>query len=334
MKKDEHADELFVRHPANPILKASMWPYRINSVFNPAATRLQDGRTLLLCRCEDMRGISHLCKAVSENGVGGWVIDKAPTLAADPDQYPEELWGLEDPRITYVEELQVYVITYTAYTKGGPGVSMATTKDFETFERYGLVMQPDDKNAALFPSKFNDQFALIHRPVADERPCMWISYSPDLHNWGGHKILLRSRRGPWWDANKIGLGPPPIETPKGWLVLYHGVRQHAAGSLYRIGMALFDKENPEVCIRRSPCWVFRPETPYELAGDVGYVVFPCGWTLGDDGDTLHMYYGAADTCVAMATSSLKKLTNWIMRYGSTFTGVAGQKAEEEHLGND
>src|SRR5450755_4106743 len=121
---------LLHRHPANPILSSKDWPYRINSVFNAGATLLADGSTLLLCRVEDRRGLSHLCVARSLNGVDGWKIDPEPTLLPDPERYPEELWGIEDPRITYVPELQKYAIAYTSFSKGGPGVSLALTTDF------------------------------------------------------------------------------------------------------------------------------------------------------------------------------------------------------------
>jgi predicted GH43/DUF377 family glycosyl hydrolase len=91
-------------------------------VFNAGATMLADGTTLLLCRVEDRRGLSHLCAARSRNGVDGWEIDKEPTLMPNPQAYPEEIWGIEDPRITFVPELQQYVVTYTSYSRGGPGV--------------------------------------------------------------------------------------------------------------------------------------------------------------------------------------------------------------------
>jgi hypothetical protein len=140
---------------------------------------------------------------------------------------------------------------------------------------------------------------------------MWISYSPDLRHWGSHKIILAARRGGWWDANKIGLCSPPIETPKGWLTIYHGVRQTASGSIYRLGLALFDLNNPEVCLQRGESWVFGPEAPYERDGDVKDVVFPCGQTIGADGDTIYLYYGAADTCIALATGSIRALLAWL-----------------------
>src|SRR6185295_15055848 len=193
---------LFHRYEKNPILTASDWPYPAHTVFNPGATRLADGTTLLLCRVEDRRGQSHLCAARSANGVDGWIIDASPTMKPEPDRYPEELWGIEDPRITFVDELGKYVIAYTAFSRGGPGVALALTTDFRTFERLGLVMQPDDKDAALLPRRIKGSFALIHRPMTGSDADIWISYSPDLRSWGAHKLVLKARKGGWWDANK------------------------------------------------------------------------------------------------------------------------------------
>jgi predicted GH43/DUF377 family glycosyl hydrolase len=310
---------LLHRYERNPILTAADWPYPVHSVFNPGATLLRDGTTLLLCRVEDRRGHSHLCAARSADGVTGWVIDPEPTLQADPENHPEELWGIEDPRITYVPELKQYAIAYTAFGKGGPGVSIALTEDFVRFERCGLVMQPDDKDAALLPRRIDGNFALVHRPMADSGAHVWISYSPDLRNWGGHRLILQARRGGWWDANKVGLSPPLIETERGWLMIYHGVRHTAAGSLYRIGLALFDLEKPEVCLLRGDEWIFGPEAPYETHGDVAYVAFPCGYTIGPDGDSLKVYYGAADTSIALATASIREMLAWLDEHGKEWT---------------
>jgi predicted GH43/DUF377 family glycosyl hydrolase len=309
-----HPPELFRRHKLNPILTAADWPYQINSVFNAGATLLPDGTTLLLCRVEDRRGHSHLSVARSVNGIDDWQIDPQPTMLAEPDKYPEELWGIEDPRVTFIPELNKYAIVYTAYTRDGPGVALAFTEDFRSFERYGVIMPPEDKDAALLPHRIGGNWAMIHRPVSAPRAHMWISYSPDLHHWGSHKLMMEARRGAWWDANKIGLSPPPIETERGWLVIYHGVKHTAAGCIYRLGLALFDLHSPEICLQRGDEWVFAPEEPYELHGDVGNVVFPCGYTIAPDGDTIHLYYGAADTRIGLATGSLRALLEWLEQH--------------------
>jgi predicted GH43/DUF377 family glycosyl hydrolase len=309
-------ETLLVRDSRNPILTAADWPYPVHSVFNAAATRLRDQTTLLLCRVEDRRGLSHLCAARSKNGRDGWVVDAQPTLAPDPENYPEELWGIEDPRITYVEELGKYAVAYTAFSKGGPGVALALTDDFRTFKRLGLVMQPDDKDAALLPRRIGGFFALIHRPMTDSGAHVWISLSPDLTNWGQHKLMLPARKGGWWDANKVGLSPPLIETPRGWLMLYHGVRHTAAGCLYRLGLALFDLEQPDRCLLRGDSWIFGPEASYERTGDVGNVAFPCGYTLDADGDGINVYYGAADTSIALATGSVRAMLRWLDEHGT------------------
>jgi predicted GH43/DUF377 family glycosyl hydrolase len=233
----------------------------------------------------------------------------------DPEHYPEELWGIEDPRITYLPELGQYAIAYTAYASGGPGVALALTEDFLHFERYGVIMQPEDKDAALLPHRIDGYWALIHRPVSANSADMWISYSSDLRNWGNHKKILEARLGGWWDANKVGLSPPPIETSEGWLVIYHGVKHNGSGVIYRLGLALFDLEMPECCLKRGDEWVFAPEEPYERDGDVDKVVFPCGYTLAADLDTIRIYYGAADTSIAMATGSVQAMLTWLDENG-------------------
>jgi len=303
--------ELFQRYLPNPILRAENWPYRVNSVFNPAATLLADGTTLLLCRVEDRRGHSHFCAARSADGRVNWQIDASPTLRPDPEHHPEELWGIEDPRITYLAELELYAITYTAYSPDGPAVALAVTRDFKHFVRYGVVMPPNDKDAGRFPRRINGRWAMLHRPVSGSSAHMWISYSADLHTWGDRKQIMEARVGGWWDANKIGLSVPPIETEAGWLVVYHGVRRHAAGLTYRVGLALFDLESPDKCLRRGAEWVLAPEAPYEKSGDVDNVVFPCGYTLGADGDQLNLYYGAADTSIALVTASVREMLRWL-----------------------
>lgn len=307
------AHELFCRHPDNPILSVTDWPYPANSVFNAAAA-ITDGKTVLLVRVEDFRGISHLTAARSADGVSNWEIDPQPTLRPNPQTYPEEMWGIEDPRVTWLEEPQQWALTYTAFSRGGPLVSLATTKDFKSFTRLGPVMPPEDKDAALFPVRFNGRWAMFHRPVAklpNISTDIWLSFSPDLKHWGDHQEVIHARRGGWWDANKIGLSAPPMETEEGWLILYHGVRTTASGSIYRLGLALLDVEDPTRVIRRSEEWIFGPKAHYEREGDVDDVVFPCGWVRKNG--TVLMYYGAADSCIALATASLDDLVDYILK---------------------
>ncbi|MBN1843272.1 MAG: glycosidase [Deltaproteobacteria bacterium] len=314
--KNLHFKELFRRHGGNPIITVKDIPYPANSVFNAGATRVGD-EVLLLMRVEDRRGISHLTAARSGDGIGNWRIDKQPSMMPSPETYPEEIWGIEDPRITYLEDQERWAIAYTAYSEGGPLVSLATTVDFESFQRLGPVMPPEDKDAALFPVRFTERWAMIHRPVStfpSTGAHIWISFSPDLKHWGDHRMLILARKGAWWDAKKIGLSPPPLKTDEGWLILYHGVKVTASGAIYRLGLALLDLENPCQVMTRSDQWVFAPEEKYEVFGDVDKVVFPCGWIA--DGDTVRLYYGGADKCLAMATASLSELLAWLKKHNS------------------
>jgi predicted GH43/DUF377 family glycosyl hydrolase len=313
MESTSQFQDLFVRHPQNPIITPRDLPYPANTVFNPGAT-LVDGETLLLLRVEDRRGHSHLTVARSKDGVTDWRIDAKPTFVADPERYPEEIWGVEDPRITYMQEEKKWAIAYAAFSASGPLVSLAMTSDFRSFERLGPVMPPEDKDAALFPVRFKGRWAMLHRPVSTATVAgahIWLSWSPDLKHWGDHHILLRARRGGWWDANKIGLSPPPLRTAEGWLLLYHGVRMTASGAIYRLGLALLDLENPSRVIYRSDEWVFEPDADYERFGDVDKVVFPCGW-VEQNGD-VRIYYGAADSTVALATANVAELLDWLRK---------------------
>jgi predicted GH43/DUF377 family glycosyl hydrolase len=305
------SDSLFTRCPANPIMTAAALPYPAHSVFNPAAARV-NGETVLLLRVEDRRGISHLTVARSTNGTDSWATDAQPSFRPAPERHPEEVWGVEDPRLTFVPELGVWIVAYTAFSRRGPLISLAQTSDFSSFRRLGPALPPEDKDAALFPRRFGGRFALIHRPTPLRGGAhIWVSYSPDLHYWGDHHLLLEAREGAWWDAGKIGLGPPPLETPEGWLLMYHGVRHTAAGAIYRVGLALLDLEDPRVVLHRSDEWVFGPRESYELAGDIEQVVFPCGWILDEPTGRIDLYYGAADTTVALATAQLRDLLDYL-----------------------
>lgn len=313
--------ELFQRYSGNPIITADDWPYPVNSVFNPGAIKLPHGETILLARVESRRGVSFLNIIRSDDGLTNWRIDPNPALIPEPDIFPEEIWGIEDPRIVHVPEMDQYAITYTAFSTRGPLVSMALTKDFITFEKIGNITMPHDKDASIFPRKIDGKWMLIHRPETAHAVDLyagahiWVSYSDNLKTWTSTAPLIKARMGSWWDANKIGLSTPPIETKEGWLILYHGVRNTAAGCIYRIGAALLDLYNPRRIIARGKEWIFGPKAPYEQVGDVNNVVFPCGYVLDEASGELRLYYGAADTSIAVATGNINQILDWLLRYG-------------------
>ncbi|MFA6004746.1 MAG: glycosidase [Elusimicrobiota bacterium] len=308
-----HDEGLFRRYSGNPILTPEMWPYPINTIFNPAAA-VVNGETVLLSRVEDRFGVSHLTAARSRDGVTDWKIDAQPTFEPHPE-HPEEVLGVEDPRITWLESEKVWAVTYTSYSHDGPMVSLATTKDFKDFKRWGPILRPVDKDAALFPKRIGGRWAMIHRPILspNQQAHMWMSFSPDLRHWGDSRIFMRARAGNAWDGAKLGLSPQPLETSEGWLILYHGVRQTCYGGIYRIGLALLDLEKPWQVLRRSRDWVMTPLAPYELFGDIGNVIFPCGWIHDQAADELRIYYGAADTSIAMASASMKDVMAYIKK---------------------
>lgn len=301
---------LFRRYEKNPILTRCDWPYPANAVFNPGAIEL-NGETLLLVRVEDMRGYSHLTVARSRDGKTNWCVDDRPALQPDCG-HGEERWGVEDPRIVWLEELGEYAVTYVSFGKGGPVVSLSMTRDFVTFRKLGTLLPPEDKDASLFPRRINGCFGLIHRPIIRGEAHIWISFSPDLKYWGDHKMVIPARAGSW-DASRVGLGPPPIETPQGWLVIYHGVRVTASGSLYRVGLALLDLDEPWRVIRRSEEWVFGPQESYERKGDVPGVVFPTGVIIDEGTREMRLYYGAADSSVALATANIDEVIEHISK---------------------
>jgi len=304
--------DLFSRHAANPILTGEDWPYPVNAVFNPAAA-IVDGTTVLVARVEDRRGISHLSVARSPDGVGDWTIDPVPLLA--PDGSADEQWGFEDPRVVWVAELERWMITCTAYGPAGPAVFLAATEDFTSVERYGIIRRPEDKNAALLPDRIDGRWVLLHRPTTQfggGHGEIALSSSDDLISWSARETVLSPRAGAWWDSLRIGLGPPPLRTEHGWLLVYHGVKQTVSGDIYRVGLALLDLEDPTRVLRRLPSWVLAPTAPYERTGDIPNVVFPCGLVHDEATGELHLYYGAADTSICLASGRLSDVLDALL----------------------
>ena len=200
-------------------------------------------------------------------------------MLAPDHEVASEQWGFEDPRAVWVDELDRWVVTCTAYGPAGPAVFLATTEDFRSVERYGIVRHPEDKNAALLPHRIDGRWVLLHRPMTQFGGAhgeILLSRSDDLVSWSAPEQVLQPRAGAWWDSLRIGIGPPPLRTEHGWLLVYHGVKQTVAGDIYRVGLALLDLDEPTHVLHRLPGWVMAPVAPYERIGDVPNVVFPCG----------------------------------------------------------
>jgi predicted GH43/DUF377 family glycosyl hydrolase len=196
-----------------------------------------------------------------------------------------------------------WYITYTAYSPHGAAVAVARSQDLVRADRIGLIFSPNNKDAVLFPTRFGDRWAVLHRPNAGGMAHIWSAFSPDLVHWGQPHCVLPEGGGAAWDGIKVGAGPPPIPLREGWLLIYHGVKSYGGQLVYRAGVVLLDKDRPYKVVARSRNWIFQAEAPYEITGLVPNVVFPTG--LIQRGDELWMYYGAADTVVCLATAKLQ-----------------------------
>ena len=294
--------DVFKRSDLNPLISAKDMPYLANTVFNAGAADLGD-EVLLLLRVESASGRSHLIVARSKDGETDWKIDEH-ALLHPADNIPHEANGCEDCRITWMEDLSVWGLAYTAYSDQGPGVALATTTDFKSVARLGLVLPPDEKNAALFPRQFDGLYAMLHRPSVGGGS-IWLSYSPDLVFWGKAQLVVPARGGPWWDGMRVGAGIQPLETDDGWLLIYHGVKELAGRPIYRLGAALLDKDQPHILTRRARRWLLGPREQYERTGDAANVIFSCGGFIR--GEEVWVYYGAADSCVCLAKGSVPEI---------------------------
>ncbi len=312
--------ELFTRDPANPILTAKDMPFPCKAVCNPASC-VVDGETVLLLRAIGVDDVSHVVVARSRDGVTGWQVQANPLLSPtrdDADWY--EAMGCEDPRLCYLAEIDQYVISYVGVSHFGAGVCLATTHDFHNAARFGLVIHPYNKDAALFPRKIGGRFLLLHRPTSGPQENIWLSESDDLRHWGNPRCVLEEADKPGWDNGKVGAGPTPIETPEGWLLIFHGVERLEDSWLYRVGLALLDLDDPSRIVRRLPHWVFGPMDPYEMRDGQGGVVFPTGATVQDG--VVRMYYGGGDVVVGVATARVDDLLATLREHGTMGTKEA------------
>ena len=294
------------RYANNPILTKADIPYAVDTVHNAGMVKY-NGKYLMLFRAHKDNGRSILGLAESDDGFS---FRARPTPFMTPatsgvfQEYEE--YGLEDPRITYMDG--EYLITYSAYSRHGVRIALAKTKDFVSFERISLITEADYRNVVIFPEKINGLYVRLDRPHSEISPwSIWISYSPDLIYWGESKVIMKPLQY-HWDEMKIGPGAPPIKTAAGWLNIYHGVFPTMDGSVYRLGVALHDLEDPSRIIGVNDSWILQPEESYERIGYVHNVVFSCGAIPEDDG-TVKIYWGGADNVMCVGSANQADLIN-------------------------
>jgi predicted GH43/DUF377 family glycosyl hydrolase len=240
--------------------------------------------------------VSHLRVARSRDGRQIDSVDDAVLLPA----HDWESYGLEDPRITPLDGR--YYITYVAVSCHGPATALASTTDFKTFERHGIIFCPENKDVVLFPQKINDRYMALHRPLGGTRFCrpeMWLASSTDCLHWGAHRYLFAGTGD--WEGGRVGAGAPPIAVNDGWLEVYHGNRlPKVVGEIgaYCGGAMLLAKDDPGRVLKVTREPIFEPQSDFEMEGFVANVVFPTA-VLEED-DRLLVYYGASDKYCAMA----------------------------------
>ncbi|UCE48580.1 MAG: glycoside hydrolase family 130 protein [Phycisphaerales bacterium] len=308
--------EFVTRHPGNPILTKDDIPYPVQTVHNAGVAKF-GGKYMMLFRSHLDTGRSIIGIARSEDG---FHFEAGPKPFMVPSKEPffadYEAFGVEDPRITFLEG--AYYITYSAYSQHGVRIGLARTHDFESVERVALITQADYRNTVLFSEKIDDRYIKLDRPHSDIGPwSIWISYSPDLRHWGDSRLVMKPV--PYhWDETKIGPGAPPIRTDRGWLSIYHGVFPTMAGHVYRLGVALHKLDDPAQILGVGDRWILQPEDEWEITGYVPNVVFTCGAVAEDDG-TLKLYWGGADKVMCAGTAVIDDLVELCLTHSRSAT---------------
>jgi len=297
MELVSHRD-VIARCPRNPLIRLEDVPFRCSDIRN-AAVVSHAGEHLLLVTVELLEGRCAVFRA-RRNGGGRFAVDPRPFMAPDDDGPGRayESTGIGDPRVTRLDG--TYYIVYVAEGDHGQRLGLARTADFETVERLGYVSQVDVKNGVLFPRRIGGKYMLLQRPQQGWR--IWLAGSEDLTFWHCEAVVMTPRGG-FWDPDRIGAAAPPIEIDEGWLLIYYGERSTSAGPLVRLGAAILDRDDPSRVLARSNIPILSPRERYERIGDVPNVVFSCGALL--EGDTVHLYYGASDSCICRGEAPLE-----------------------------
>ncbi len=305
------------RLATNPLVRPSQIPFtRASGSFNPGVTVDRgSGRVVFLVRVfeEDTRR-SCLAMALSSDGEYVDEIWDRPAIAREA---PYEEWGVEDARITYLEDEGRYAITYTGYSPAGPRVCLITTDDLlrpERYRRHGPRIAGENKNCVIFPEKVDGQYVILHRPMP-RIVCARVASLED--DWPDTGVPLLGPQPGTWRSSRVGAGAPPVRTNLGWLFPFHGATAIEEGNVYSMGWCVLDSVNPETVLYVSDAPALAPEAPYEIElGPIPQVdhanfitgvrvVFPQG--LIERADDFLIYYGAADVCVAGARVGKRKL---------------------------
>jgi len=299
------------RYSQNPIIPRDLIPTS-NSIFNSAVVPY-NGEFAGVFRCDDMARRMVLHAGRSKDGIH-WQIDhQMIRFVPEPtDPRVKDIEHFEygyDPRVVWIEDR--YYVTWCNWFHG-PTIGVGYTYDFKTFYQLENAYLPFNRNGVLFPRRINGNFAMLSRPSDNGHTPfgdIFYSESPDMCYWGRHRYVMGTAGG--WQSTKIGAGPIPIETSEGWLLIYHGVLTSCNGFVYSAGVALLDLDQPWRVIARGRPYIISPQTLYECVGDVPNVVFPCAAICDADTGRLAVYYGGADTVVALAFTTVDDLIDFV-----------------------
>ncbi|RDU24067.1 glycoside hydrolase family 130 protein [Anaerosacchariphilus polymeriproducens] len=295
------------RYTENPVIKRN--PVEgVARIFNSAVVPYE-GAFIGVFRGEQVNGIPYIYLGRSENGID-WTFDKEKIHFVNEKGEEFEPVYAYDPRLVKIEDVYYIIWCGDFY---GASIGLAKTTDFKTFTRLENPFIPFNRNAVLFPRKMNGNFVMMSRPSdSGHTPFgdIFLSESPDMVYWGKHRHVM-GKGNEWWDAVKIGGGSAPIETSEGWLLFFHGVTGTCNGLVYSIGGAILDVDNPSIVKYRCENFLLTPQEWYEERGFVGNVCFPCATLQDSDTGRIAIYYGAADTYVAMAFTKVDEVVDYI-----------------------
>jgi len=305
-EKPADCDNVVWRSKKNPIIPRDATP-NSNSIFNSAVVPYKDGFAGVF-RVDDKARNMNIHAGKSKDGIN-WDIEPEP-IEFEFDK--EEIGKSEykyDPRVVAMDG-KYYVMWCNGYH--GPTIGLGYTEDFKKFTQMENSFLPFNRNGVLFPRKINDKYVMLSRPSDNGHTPfgdIFLSQSNDLVHWGEHRYVMGTKGG--WQSTKIGPGPAPIETSEGWLLIYHGVLNSCNGFVYSMGAALLDLEKPWQVKYRTEPYLLAPKKDYECVGDVPNVAFPCAALHDPDTARMVIYYGGADTIVAVAYTKIDELIEFI-----------------------